>query len=101
MSAGFEVVSAGEDGTLQFRVWCTSTGGSVRAPNMSVTGPGGFVSHLNNIQAVGTKRRMGADKLYAATGTLSGMSNGSEYQCSASNEGIWHRSDTVVLTGIH
>ena len=68
---------------------------------MSVTGPGGFVSHLNNIQAVGTKRRRGADKLFAATGTISGMSNGSEYHCLASNEETSHRNDSIVLTGIY
>ena len=100
VSAGFEVMSVEEDGTLQFRVWCTSTGGGLRTPDISVTGPGGFESHLNNVQAVGTKQRMGADKFYAVTDTISGMSNGTEYQCSASNEETSHHHDSVVLTGI-
>ena len=92
-------MSVGNDGTFQFRVWCTTTGGSLRAPNMVVTGPGGFESHLSNIQTIDTKRRMGADKFYAATDTISGMSDGTEYQCSASNEGTSRPSDVVVLTG--
>ena len=43
---------------------CTSTGG--RALSMRVTGPDGFNSDLNNIQAVGDPQRIGGDDFSAS-----------------------------------
>ena len=80
MTASIDMES-GNDGT--FRVRCTSSSG--RALSMSVTGPGGFSEHLDNIQAVGTPQRMGNDSFFATTDIISGGSDGQVYECTASN----------------
>ena len=71
-----------QSGNKTFRVRCTSTGG--RVLNMSVTGPD-FNSDLNNIQVVGTLKRMGNDSYTATTGNISGGSERQLYYCTASN----------------
>ena len=52
---------------------------------MSVTGPDGFNSDLNNIQAVGDPQRIGDDDFSASTDVISGGRDGDIYQCTASN----------------
>ena len=82
-----------------FRVQCTSTGG--RALNMTVTGPDGFNSDLNNIQVVGEPQRMGYDEFSAATDVISGGRNGNIYQCTASNGVSSDPTNNVELRGAY
>ena len=76
---------------------CTSSGG--RALSMSVTGPDDFNSDLDNIQAVGTARRMGSDSFSDTTDVLSGGSDRDSYQCTASNGVSTDPTDSVELRG--
>ena len=94
VSASIEVVSGRE---RTFKVQCTSSGG--RALNMSVTGPAGFNSDLDNIQAVGTPQRMGNDSFSGNTDTIPGGSDGQSYQCTASNGVSTDPTGSVELRG--
>ena len=80
-----------------FKVLCNSTGG--RALNMTVTGPDGFNSDLNNIQPVGDPQRIGDDEFSASTDVTSGGRDGDIYQCTATNGVSSDPTDSVELRG--
>ena len=82
-----------------FRVQCTSAGG--RALSMTVTGPDGFNSDLNNIQAVGDPQRTGDDEFSACTDVILGGRDGDIYQCIVSNGVSSDFTNSVELRGDH
>ena len=75
-----------------FKVLCNSTGG--RALRMTVTGPAGFNSDLNNIQPVGDPQRIGDDELL-----LISYQEEDIYQCAPSNGVSSDLTDSVELRG--
>ena len=82
-----------------FRVQCNSTGG--RALNMTVTGPDGFNSNLNNIQVVDDPQSIGDDEYSAATDVISGGRDGDIYRCTASNGVSSDPTNSVELRGAY
>ena len=52
---------------------------------MSVTGPDGYSSALNNIQSLGDLQGMGNDAFSASTDVISGGKDGSVYNCTSFN----------------
>ena len=88
-----------DSGEKTFKVQCNSTGG--RALNMSVIGPDGFNSDLNNIQAVGDPQRIGDDEFSAFTDVISGGRDGDIYQCTASNGVSSDLTNSVELRGAY
>ena len=96
MSANIDVISQREG---KFRVTCTSRGGSLRVLSMNVTEPGGFIFVLNNIQAVGTTRRMGNDSFFGTTDVISRKKDMDIYWCTASNGLSSTPRNNVTLRG--
>ena len=94
VSANIDIVSQREG---KFRVMCTSRGG--RALSMNVTGPGGFISVLDNIQAVGTSQRMGKDSFFGTTDMILRKKDMDIYWCTASNELSFTLIKNVTLRG--
>ena len=80
----------------RFTVTCTSNGG--RALDITVTGPNGMVT-TGAISAVGTPGRTGNDRFSATTNTITGVSNGDFYWCTASNGVATNRNNGVILRG--
>ena len=66
---------------------------------MNVTGPGGFTSVLDNIQAVGTARRMGRDSFFGTTDMISRKKDMDIYWCTASNGLSSTPRNNVTLRG--
>ena len=66
---------------------------------MSVTGPDGFNSDLNNIQPVGDPQRIGDDEFSASTEVISGGRDGDIYQCTATNGVSSHPTGSTELRG--
>ena len=94
VSANIHVVSQREG---KFRVMCNSRGG--RVLRMNVTGPGGFTSVLENLQAVGTAQKMGNDSFFGTTDVLSGKKDMDLYWCTASNGLSSTPRNSVMLRG--
>ena len=91
VTAAIEVVT----GTSTFRVRCSSTGG--RALDMAVSGPQ-YNSVISNIQPVGTRMYLGADRYTGSTDVISSGSDGDVYQCSVTSVGD-PVTGTVTLIG--
>ena len=65
---------------------------------MTVTGPDGFNSDLNNIQPVGDLLRIGDDEFSASTDVISGGRDGDIYQCTATNGVSSHPTGSAELS---
>ena len=66
---------------------------------MTVTGPDGLNSDLNNIQAMGDPLRIGDDDFSASTDVILGGKDGDIYQCIVSNGVSSDSTNSVELRG--
>ena len=86
-----------EEGTLTFRVRCSSTGG--RALNMAVSGPNEYYDITDNIKPIGTPQFLSNDRYTARTDVISSGMVGNVFHCNVTN--FASNFSSVTLRGKH